>query len=99
MALERLFLVAVVLCALLAVSDLQQIWPVPYERHTSRPPSNPYCKAEHAFCPTGDTHGALPKMDLDDTVDVIVLKTPVWEFKYGNLLGLLVSGRRLHISS
>jgi ceroid-lipofuscinosis neuronal protein 5 len=27
-------------------------------------------------------------MDPDDTVDVIVLKTPVWEFKFGDLLGL-----------
>ena len=30
-------------------------------------------------------------MDSDDTVEVFVLKAPVWEFKFGDLLGKFVS--------
>ena len=35
--------------------------------------------------------GYIPKMDSDDTVEVFVLKAPVWEFKFGDLLGKFVS--------
>ena len=95
MASETWLIVAVFLSCFVARGGFQQEWPVPYERHASRPPSNPYCKAEYAFCPTGNTDGSIPVMDSDDTVDVIVLKTPVWEFKFGDLLGLFVSTRTL----
>ena len=39
------------LCVAVAVAAVQ--WPIPYQRHSSRPPSDPYCKAEYPFCPTG----------------------------------------------
>eukprot|EP01137_Pigoraptor_chileana_P015472 Opistho-2@71440 len=59
-------------------------WPLPYERVESRPPNNPYCQALYPFCPG---HTAIPVLDGDDEVEVFLLKAPVWEFKWGDLLG------------
>lgn len=66
-------------------------WPVPYQRHSSRPPSNPYCKAEYPFCPTGFPPGYFPPIADNDTLDMFILKAPVWEFKVGDILGEFVS--------
>lgn len=30
--------------------------------------------------------GYIPQMMANDTIDVFVLKAPVWEFKFGDLL-------------
>ena len=30
-------------------------------------------------------------MDTDDTVEVFLMKAPIWEFKFGDLLGHFVS--------
>lgn len=37
----------------------------------------------------GDSH--LPTFSDKDEIDLFVLKAPVWEFKFGKLLGDLVS--------
>ena len=54
----RLFLLlssalAALSCFCLGGVGLEQQWPVPYIRHTSRPAANSYCKAQYTFCPTG----------------------------------------------
>ena len=35
--------------------------------------------------------GYIPQMMANDTIDVFVLKAPVWEFKFGDLLKHFVS--------
>ena len=48
------------LCLLwVTVAYGESVWPIPYQRHSSRPPSNPYCKAEYAFCPTGRAYESI----------------------------------------
>ncbi|XP_075447084.1 bis(monoacylglycero)phosphate synthase CLN5 [Ascaphus truei] len=74
------------LCVCNAEGFLQQ-WPVPYKRFDSRPKSDPYCQAEYTFCPTGYADGSIPLMKNDDIIEVFRLQAPVWEFKYGDLLG------------
>ncbi|CAL9690396.1 unnamed protein product [Knipowitschia caucasica] len=65
----------------------QQTWPVPYKRFDSRPDVDSYCQALYPFCPTGDPDGRIPYMRESDVISVYRLQTPVWEFKYGDLLG------------
>ncbi|XP_062862757.1 ceroid-lipofuscinosis neuronal protein 5 [Trichomycterus rosablanca] len=65
----------------------KQVWPVPYRRFDRRPPTDPYCQALYPFCPTGDSGGRIPDMNENDVISVFRLQTPVWEFKYGDLLG------------
>lgn len=48
-------------------------------------------KALYAFCPNGSTNGSIPKMADDDQIDLLALQAPVWEFKFGDLLGHFVS--------
>merc|ERR1719357_2428302 len=62
-------------------------WPVPYRRFDSRPDVDSYCEALYPFCPTGDRDGRIPAMWDTDVISVYRLQTPVWEFKYGDLLG------------
>ncbi|XP_004482028.2 bis(monoacylglycero)phosphate synthase CLN5 isoform X1 [Dasypus novemcinctus] len=62
----------------------QRQWPVPYKRVSFRPESDPYCQAKYTFCPTGSP---IPNMKNDDVIEVFRLQAPVWEFKYGDLLG------------
>ncbi|XP_072542099.1 bis(monoacylglycero)phosphate synthase CLN5 [Salminus brasiliensis] len=64
-----------------------QVWPVPYRRFDRRPDTDPYCQALYPFCPTGDPDGRIPYMRDSDVISVFRLQTPVWEFKYGDLLG------------
>ncbi|TKC38915.1 hypothetical protein EI555_016324 [Monodon monoceros] len=47
---------------------------------------DPYCQAKYTFCPTGSP---VPVMKDDDVIEVFRLQAPVWEFKYGDLLGHL----------
>ncbi|XP_021403685.2 bis(monoacylglycero)phosphate synthase CLN5 [Lonchura striata] len=61
-------------------------WPVPYRRFDYRPKTDPYCQARYTFCPTGS---AIPVMREEDVIEVYRLQAPVWEFKYGDLLGHL----------
>ncbi|KAM4860172.1 bis(monoacylglycero)phosphate synthase CLN5 isoform 3-T3 [Thomomys bottae] len=61
-------------------------WPVPYKRFSFRPEPDPYCQAKYTFCPTSSP---IPIMKGSDVIEVFRLQTPVWEFKYGNLLGHL----------
>ncbi|PKU34818.1 hypothetical protein llap_14878 [Limosa lapponica baueri] len=56
-------------------------------RFDYRPKSDPYCQARYTFCPTGS---AIPVMKEEDVIEVYRLQAPVWEFKYGDLLGHLV---------
>ncbi|NP_001269123.2 ceroid-lipofuscinosis neuronal protein 5 precursor [Gallus gallus] len=64
----------------------QRRWPVPYRRFDFRPKSDPYCQARYTFCPTGSD---IPVMKEEDIIEVYRLQAPVWEFKYGDLLGHL----------
>lgn len=57
-----------------------------------------YCQALYPFCPTGDRDGRIPYMRDSDVISVYRLQTPVWEFKYGDLLGKVVSARILFLS-
>ncbi|XP_051016977.1 ceroid-lipofuscinosis neuronal protein 5 [Acomys russatus] len=59
-------------------------WPVPYKRFSFRPEPDPYCQAKYTFCPTGSP---IPVMKDNDVIEVLRLQAPVWEFKYGDLLG------------
>lgn len=65
----------------------RQKWPVPYKRFDYRPDVDSYCQALYPFCPTGDPDGRIPNMSKSDVISVYRLQTPVWEFKYGDLLG------------
>ncbi|KAK1170066.1 ceroid-lipofuscinosis neuronal protein 5 [Acipenser oxyrinchus oxyrinchus] len=65
----------------------QQKWPVPYRRFDHRPKADPYCQAVYQFCPTGSPDGSIPVMKDADFIEVFRLQAPVWEFKYGGLLG------------
>lgn len=56
-------------------------------RFDYRPKTDPYCQARYTFCPTGS---AVPVMKEEDVIEVYRLQAPVWEFKYGDLLGHLV---------
>ncbi|XP_065176589.1 bis(monoacylglycero)phosphate synthase CLN5-like [Sycon ciliatum] len=76
-----------VLLGLCSAEALQ--WPQPYRRYASRPKALPFCKAAFPFCPTGDSTGKIPVMADTDQIEVLALKAPVWEFKYGDLLGTL----------
>ncbi|CAN9497571.1 unnamed protein product [Ophioblennius macclurei] len=86
-SLSRIFLLLKLLFVLQVVA--RQQWPVPYRRFDSRPDVDPYCEALFPFCPTGDRDGRVPVMRDSDVVSVYRLQTPVWEFKYGDLLGKL----------
>uniref|UniRef100_A0A493U197 Bis(monoacylglycero)phosphate synthase CLN5 n=1 Tax=Anas platyrhynchos platyrhynchos TaxID=8840 RepID=A0A493U197_ANAPP len=55
-------------------------------RFDYRPKTDPYCQARYTFCPTGS---AVPVMKEEDVIEVYRLQAPVWEFKYGDLLGHL----------
>ena len=93
---NQTLVILLVLVAALALSargleSADQQWPVPYKRYTSRPPSNPYCKALYPFCPNGSADGSTPVLGEDDVIDVLALKAPVWDFKFGDLLGKFVS--------
>ncbi|KAM9301050.1 bis(monoacylglycero)phosphate synthase CLN5 [Morus bassanus] len=55
-------------------------------RFDYRPKTDPYCQARYTFCPTGS---AIPVMKEEDVIEVYRLQAPVWEFKYGDLLGHL----------
>uniref|UniRef100_A0A8D1DG76 Bis(monoacylglycero)phosphate synthase CLN5 n=1 Tax=Sus scrofa TaxID=9823 RepID=A0A8D1DG76_PIG len=79
-----LWLVAAV--AATAGSRSLRQWPVPYKRFSFRPEPDPYCQAKYTFCPTGSP---IPVMKDDDVIEVFRLQAPVWEFKYGDLLGHL----------
>ncbi|XP_078077721.1 bis(monoacylglycero)phosphate synthase CLN5 [Mustelus asterias] len=65
----------------------QQTWPVPYRRFDHRPRPDPFCQPIYPFCPTGSPDGEIPQMNDQDIIEVYRLQTPVWEFKYGDLLG------------
>ena len=68
-------------------------WPIPYDRVTSRPTNNPYCKAGLiTFCPSGKTEDAMIyAQDETDTIEIFALKKPVWSFKFGDLMAKFVS--------
>ncbi|KAH0624474.1 hypothetical protein JD844_031950 [Phrynosoma platyrhinos] len=53
-------------------------------RFDYRPKTDPYCQAYYTFCPTGSP---IPVMSNKDVLEVYRLQAPVWEFKYGDLLG------------
>ncbi|KAL6030161.1 hypothetical protein STEG23_023692 [Scotinomys teguina] len=53
-------------------------------RFSFRPKPDPYCQAKYTFCPTGSP---IPVMKDNDVIEVLRLQAPVWEFKYGDLLG------------
>lgn len=62
-----------------------------HRRFDRRPAVDSYCEALYPFCPTGDRDGRIPYMRDSDVISVYRLQTPVWEFKYGDLLGKFVS--------
>jgi len=41
--------------------------------------------------PTGYTDGHIPVMAANDTIEVFLMKAPVFEFRFGDLLGKFVS--------
>ena len=42
-------------------------------------------------CSIGYTDGHIPVMAANDTIEVFLMKAPVFEFRFGDLLGKLVS--------
>lgn len=64
---------------------------VVHRRFDHRPDTDSYCQALYPFCPTGDRDGRFPYMRDSDVISVYRLQAPVWEFKYGDLLGKVVS--------
>lgn len=71
---------------------------VTIRRFDRRPEVDPYCQALYPFCPTGDGDSRIPYMRDSDVLSVFRLQAPVWEFKYGDLLGKFVSSRK-HIQT
>ncbi|XP_060064389.1 ceroid-lipofuscinosis neuronal protein 5 homolog [Ylistrum balloti] len=73
-------------CCINAVTSIT--WPIPYRRHDHRPKANPYCKAGVIpFCPAGEVENSMPLFNPTDPVEIYALKKPVWQFKFGDLLG------------
>lgn len=65
-------------------------WPAPYKRYTVRPQSNPFCNAGViSFCPTGEPDNIMPEFNPGDAIEIYALKKPVWQFKFGDVLGKL----------
>lgn len=64
--------------------------PVLPRRFDRRPDVDSFCEAIYPFCPTGDRDGRIPEVRNSDVISVYRLQTPVWEFKYGSLLGKMV---------
>ena len=63
-----------------------------FRRYASRPVFNSYCQPGYVpFCPTGRLPYNMPKFGPDDNIEVYALKAPVFEFKFGDLLGKFVS--------
>lgn len=63
-------------------------WPIPYKRHSLRPKTDPYCQAGVIpFCPTGEPANTMPQFIDTDQIEVYALKKPVWQFKFGDLMG------------
>ncbi|KAK3100168.1 hypothetical protein FSP39_015653, partial [Pinctada imbricata] len=61
-----------------------------FRRFDFRPRTNSYCQAGVIpFCPTGRDTNTMPKFEATDQVEIYALKKPVWEFKFGDLLGKL----------
>ncbi|XP_077473070.1 bis(monoacylglycero)phosphate synthase CLN5 [Stigmatopora argus] len=73
----------------IAIAFKNQTWPVPYRRFDHRPQVDAFCQALYPFCPNGDRDGRIPVMKDADVISVYRLQTPVWEFKYGSILGKL----------
>ncbi|XP_030198787.1 ceroid-lipofuscinosis neuronal protein 5 [Gadus morhua] len=69
------------------LSQQSSRWPVPYRRVDERPDVDSYCEALYPFCPNGDRDGRIPYMRDTDSISVYRLQAPVWEFKYGDLMG------------
>ncbi len=79
-------------CPLILLYDMHQPNVIFISRRLDRRPDvDPYCQALYPFCPTGDPDGRIPVMSDSDMISVFRLQTPVWEFKYGDTLGKLVS--------
>ncbi|XP_026971849.1 bis(monoacylglycero)phosphate synthase CLN5 isoform X1 [Sagmatias obliquidens] len=83
---SALLWLAAAAAAVAASGPSRRQWPVPYKRFSFRPEPDPYCQAKYTFCPTGSP---VPVMKDDDVIEVFRLQAPVWEFKYGDLLGHL----------
>lgn len=85
------FLYAVLHCwivgLVVSIVSGKQVWPVPYKRVDKRPDVDPFCQALYPFCPTGDPAGHIPVMKDSDLISIFRLQTPVWEFKYGDVMG------------
>ncbi|XP_033743030.1 ceroid-lipofuscinosis neuronal protein 5 homolog [Pecten maximus] len=74
------------LCCIASCSSVT--WPMPYRRHDHRPISNSYCKAGVIpFCPTGEMDNSMPLFNPIDQVEIYALKKPVWQFKFGDIMG------------
>ncbi|KAK6485761.1 ceroid-lipofuscinosis neuronal protein 5 [Huso huso] len=56
-------------------------------RFDHRPKADSYCQAVYQFWSTGSPDGSIPVMKDADVIEVFRLQAPVWEFKYGGLLG------------
>ncbi|KAM8976098.1 bis(monoacylglycero)phosphate synthase CLN5 [Pelodytes ibericus] len=82
-----LTLLTVICLPLYSSEGILQQWPVPYKRFDFRPKPDTYCQAKYTFCPTGFGNGSIPMMKNEDIIEVYRLQAPVWEFKYGGLLG------------
>lgn len=67
-----------------------------FRRYSLRPKTDPYCRAGVIpFCPTGEPANAMPQFVDTDQIEVYALKKPVWQFKFGDLMGKFVSKIRI----
>ncbi|OWF37244.1 Ceroid-lipofuscinosis neuronal protein 5-like [Mizuhopecten yessoensis] len=70
------------------ISSTFAAWPLPYRRYDHRPISSPFCQAGVIpFCPSGEPDNSMPLFNPTDPVEIYALKKPVWQFKFGDLLG------------
>ncbi|KAL8584504.1 hypothetical protein ACOMHN_016825 [Nucella lapillus] len=83
----KVFLLSIVLT--ISVVECQNgQWPVPYRPVPRRPQSSAFCQAGvQPFCPTGRPPPSMPSFPPTDSLRVYAMKAPVWEFKFGDLLG------------
>ena len=78
------------LCGVVSGDISDGSWPVYpnyYSNRTKVAVPDPYCQGRFPFCPSGTSF--VPTFAADDTIEVLAMRKPVWQFITGDLMGKL----------